>query len=98
MVRVRVSKNHYTKVKTSTTFYKTTLPYDMIFAKVDAYTSDEQVEKLCRIFDIHYRVCIGSFIYLLSTRVDLSFTVHKLEKFSSKPGKVHFKGLIHVLR
>ena len=30
-------------VKTSTNFYKTTLPPDMIFTKSDAYTSDEQV-------------------------------------------------------
>ena len=28
----------------------------------------------------------------------LSFTVHKLEKFSANPGKVHFEGLIHLLR
>ena len=33
-------------VKTSTKFYNTTLPYDMIFTKSDAYTSDEQVKKL----------------------------------------------------
>ena len=35
-------------VKTSTKFYKTTFPYDMIFTKAGAYTSDEQVEKLNR--------------------------------------------------
>ena len=29
-------------------FYKTTFPYDMIFSKADAYTSDEKVEKLTR--------------------------------------------------
>ena len=65
---------------TSTKFYKTPFPSDMIFTKVDASTSDEQVEKLTREFNIHYRACIGSLIYLLSTQVDLSFTVHKLEK------------------
>ena len=32
----------------------------------------------------------GSFIYFLSTRVDFSFTLHKLEKFSANPSKVHF--------
>ena len=30
--------------------------------------------------------------------MDLSFAVHKLVKFSEKPGKVHFEGLIHLLR
>ena len=65
-------------VKTSKKFYNTTFPSDIIFTKSDASTSDEQVEKLTREFNIHYRVCIGSLIYLLSTRVDLSFAVHKL--------------------
>ena len=37
-------------------------------------------------------------MYLLSKRVNLSFAVHKLAKFSSNPGKVHFEGLIHLLR
>ena len=70
----------------------------MIFAKADAYTSDEQVEKLTRKSNIHYRSCIGSLIYLLSTRVDLSFAVRKLVKFSSSPGKVHFEVLMNLLR
>ena len=39
----------------STKFYKTALPFDMIFTKADAYTSYEKVEKLTRKFDIHYR-------------------------------------------
>ena len=30
--------------------------------------------------------------------MDLSFAVHKLEKFSSKPGKLNFEGLVHLLR
>ena len=30
--------------------------------------------------------------------MDLSFSVNNLEKFSSKPGKVHFEGLVHLLR
>ena len=81
-------------VKTSTKFYKTTLPSYMIFTKADTYTSDEQFDKLTREFKIHYRACICSFIYLLSTRVYWSFAVHKLAKFSANPGKVHFEGLM----
>ena len=85
-------------VKVSTKIYKTTLPVDMIFTKEDVSTSDEQVEKLTREYNIHFRACIGLLIYLLSTRVDLSFAVHKLAKFSANPGKVHFEGLLHLLR
>ena len=85
-------------VKVGTKFYNTTLPADMIFTKEDVSTSDEQVEKLPREYNIHYRACIGSLIYLLSTRVDFSFAAHKLAKFSANPDKVHFEGLIHLLR
>ena len=70
-------------------FYKTTLPSCMIFTKEDVSTSDEQVESLNREYNIHY---------ILSTRVDLSFAVHKLAKFSANPGKVHFEGLVHFFR
>ena len=85
-------------VKVSKKFYKTAFPADMIFRKEDVSNSDEQVEKLTREYNIHYRSCTGSFIYLLSTRVDLSFAVHKLAKFSANPGKVYFEGLVHLLR
>ena len=74
-----------TTVKASKKFYNTTLTYDMIFNNTDTSTSDEQVEKLTREFNIHYIYCIGSFVYLLSTRVYLSFSVYKLAKFSSNP-------------
>ena len=77
---------------------QTTFPADMIFTKYDTFTSDEQVEKLTRKLKIHYRACIGSLIYLLSTRVELSFAVHKLAKFQANPGKVYFEVLVHLLR
>ena len=69
-------------VKASTKFYKTTFPYNIIFTKSDISISYEKVKKLTREFNIHYRSCIGSLIYLLSTRVDLIFTVHMLAIFS----------------
>ena len=80
-LNVAVSK-YFATVEVSTNFYKTILPADIVFAKEDAYTIDEEFEKLTREFNIHYRSCIGLLIYLLSTRVDLSFAVHKLAKFS----------------
>ena len=85
-------------VKASKKFYKTTLSSDMIFTKDDTPTSDEQVEKLTRGFNIQYKDCIGSLIYLLSKRVDLSFAVHKLVNFSKNPVKVRFKVFVHILR
>ena len=85
-------------VKASTKFYNTTLPSYMIFTKAYAYTSDEQVEKLTRQFNIHYKACIGSLVELLSTIVDFSFAVHKLAKFSTNPVKSNFEGFLHLLR
>ena len=85
-------------VKASTKFYKNTLPSDMIFTKDDTPNSDEKVEKLTGEFNIHYRACIGELIYLFSTRVDLSFAVHNLEKFSANPGKLHSERLVYLLR
>ena len=45
-------------VKVSNKFYKTTLPSDMIFEIYCVSTSVEQVEKLTREYNIHYRACI----------------------------------------
>ena len=84
-------------VKVNPKFHKTKLPDYMIFTKEDVSTSYEQVQKLTREFNIHYRYFIGSFIYLFSTRVYLSFAVHKLANISENPGKVHFELLIHIL-
>ena len=84
-------------VKASKSFYNTTLTSDMMFIKAYASTSYEKVDKLTKEFNICYRACIGSLIYLLSTRVDLSFGVHKFAKFSENPGKLHLGGLVHLL-
>ena len=83
---------------TITKFYKTTFTYDTIFTKDDASTSDEQVGNFTREFNIHYRSCIESFIYLLPARAHFSFAVHKLERFSSNTSKVYFEGLVNFLR
>ena len=85
-------------VKVSKKFYKTTFPDDMILTKEDISNSDYQVDNLTSELNIHYRACIGSLVYLLSTRGDLSFAVHKLEEFSANTGKVKFEGLIHLFR
>ena len=69
-------------VNKSTNFYKTTLPSDMIFTKADASTSYEQVDNLTRAFNIHYKYCIKSLIYVLSTRVDWSSAEHNFAKLS----------------
>ena len=52
-------------VNTSTKFYKSTLPYSIMFTKDDASNNYDQVYKLTREFNIRYRDCIGPLICLL---------------------------------
>ena len=93
------SKDIYTATtKENSYFHKTNLTHDMIFTKEDASTRDEKVGLLSIEYNIQYRYCVVSLIYLLSKRVDLYFTVHNLEKFSSNPGKINFEGLVNLLR
>ena len=84
-------------VKKSTKFYTTTFLSDMIFTKDEVSTSYEQVDKFTREFNIHHRACIGPSIYLLFIVVYLSFSLHKLAKFPSKPRKLYSEGLVHLL-
>ena len=51
---------------------------------------------MTREYNIHYRDCIGPLIYLLSTRMELRFAVHKLATFSANPGKLHFEGFAYL--
>ena len=78
-------------VTTSKKFYMTNFRSYMIFTNADAYTCYGKVEKFTRGLNFHYIAFIGSLIYFLYTRVDLSFAVHTLAKFSSTPGKEHFE-------
>ena len=50
-------------VKAGTKFYRNIFSSDMIFTKEYTSTSDEEVDKLTREFNIYYRACIGSLIY-----------------------------------
>ena len=70
-------------VKVSNKFYKTTLPSDMIFIKEDVSTSDEQVESLTREYNIHYRACIGSLIYIFVYKSRLKFCSTQVGKVFS---------------
>ena len=52
----------------------------MVLTKEDTSISDEQLELVSIEYNIHYISCVVTLIYLLYTRVDLCFTVHKLKK------------------
>ena len=69
------------KIKENSKIHKTTLPYDIIFTKENASTSVEKMEVLSRYYNIHYRDCVESIIYLLFTIVDLCFALDNLDFF-----------------
>ena len=85
-------------IKENSEFNKNTLPHDLIFTKAYNSASDEKLVLLLREYNIHFRACEVSFVYLLSNIVYFCFAVNKLAKFSSNPGKVHFEYLVHLLR
>ena len=45
-------------------------------------------------YNINYRACLGSLIYILYTTVAFFFAVHKL----ANPGKVNYEGLVQLLK
>ena len=45
-----------------------------------------------------YRHLVGSLVYLVVTRPDISYSVHILSKFVSAPTRIHYSHLLCVLR
>ena len=74
-------------IKENSMSHKNNLPHDTIFTKEDASVSDEQGEVLSRYYNIHYRACVVSLVYISSKKVDSCFAVHKLEKCHRIPVK-----------
>jgi hypothetical protein len=49
-------------------------------------------------YNIDFASCIGSLIYLGMTRVDISYAVNKMVKYTRNPGRKHLESLIHPSR
>uniref|UniRef100_A0ACD5U5W9 Uncharacterized protein n=1 Tax=Avena sativa TaxID=4498 RepID=A0ACD5U5W9_AVESA len=47
---------------------------------------------------MRYRHLVGSLVYLVVTRPDISYHVHILSKFVSTPTSVHYSHLLHVVQ
>ena len=77
---------------------KRPLPSEFIASKADCSKDENEVHQLSEEYRIDYPAVIGSLIYLLNTRPDLTFAVTKLAKFMKSPGRTHFKAIIHTLK
>jgi hypothetical protein len=64
----------------------------------DCSSSEKECQELSEDTNVDFASCLGSLIYLSMTRMDIIYTVNKLAKFTHRPGKVHFAGLLHLLR
>ncbi len=80
------------------TAHTTPLPSDFIPSTADCSQDEAKAKQLALEYNIDYASCIGSLIYLGMTRVDIVFAVNKLAKFTHRPGKAHFKAVLHLLR
>ena len=67
-------------------------------SKENCSKNETYVQQLSEEYRIDYPSAIGSLIYLLNTRPDLTFAVTKLAKFMKYPGREHFKALLRTLK
>ena len=82
---------------TKTRSIKRALPETWIATNKDIAKDLNEVTKLSEEYQIDYPSAVGSLIYLLTTRPDITFAVTKLAKLMQMPGRGHLKALIHLL-
>ena len=68
---------------------------DFIASKIDCSKDEKEVYQLSEEYRIDYSSSIGSLIYLLNTRPDLTFAVTKLAKLMKYSGRKIFKNIFH---
>jgi hypothetical protein len=78
--------------------HSTPLPSEFAPSAADCGVDNASSKQLSVEYNIDYASCVGSLIYLGMTRVDIVYAVNKLAKFTHKPGRVHFKAMLHLLR
>jgi hypothetical protein len=78
--------------------HDTPLSIDFIPTSDDCSATDEDATKLGIMYNIDFASCIGSLIYLGMTRMDITYAINKLAKYTRKPGQKHFEALLHLLR
>ena len=74
------------------------LPSEWEATKKHESKNEQDSKKLSEQYRMECSSIIGSLIYLLNTRPDITFAVTKLAKFMRVPGQEHFRALTHVLQ
>jgi hypothetical protein len=77
--------------------YSAALPNNFIYQRADLSQSQAQVVALEAEFEFRYQVVIGCCIWTLNTLPRMQFSIRKLAKAMSCPGRVHFEAVVHLL-
>ena len=77
--------------------YAAPLPHDFVASTEDRSKTHLDVLQLQEEFGFEYASLIGMLIYLMNTAFSLHFHITKLAKFTTLPGRVHFKAAKHML-
>ena len=75
----------------------TPLPTDFIATVEDCSEDEAEVQRFSIEYRMDYPSVLGSLIYLMNTRPDISFAVIKLARFMKLPGRKHFQAITHLL-
>jgi hypothetical protein len=77
--------------------YKSPLPTTFKWTKEDNSKSKETVRSLEDEYGFRYIEAVGSLNYLANTATEELFAIRKSCKHMDKPGRAHFKALLHLL-
>ena len=76
--------------------HTTPLPLDFVPMTDDNSATDEAAAALSTAYNLDSSSWTGALLYLALTQTDIIHAVNKIAKYTRKPGKVHFKALVHI--
>jgi len=79
-------------------FHNTILPAEFVPSAEDCSKDEETAKNLQVKYGIDLTSCVGALLYLSYTRLDITYAVMKLAKFTRFPGVNHMEALLHLLQ
>jgi hypothetical protein len=77
---------------------KRPLPNEFIATTVDQANDMFEVKRLADEFGFQHSSVVGMLIFSMNTFTCLHFSIRKLAKFNTRPGRKHYKAIAHLLR
>jgi len=79
-------------------FHNTILPAEFVPSAEDCFKNEETAKNLQVEYVIDFASCVGALLYLPYTRLDITYAVVKLGKFTRCPGVNHMEEILHLLQ